>query len=210
LATPKRLPALDGVPLLLKGGSKKAEQPVLTGLETQVDALYQNRTTVENLETEFKAGKEPILGLVRAKMKELETEGQFNGSWKVAGSDGTPMLRVTATSRRSNISYDELPRLQKFIDAGMFEVKETVEITDLKLAALKRTLALVDKQNNVAEGTTYALVLNPEKVITPVEDYREKRAHLRPTMNAQDNAQLDLFIQSVESSPSFSFKNTGK
>ena len=180
-----------------KGGSPKLE---IRGLEEMVARLRQRHMQIESLETEQAIDEDQLLTKVKDERLTAEMAGDFYKSVLVDSADGVP-AKVVFKNMFKQIDCCHEPELREHLKKSydpLFEVRYSMKLRDNGKASYDKLKQLL--------GNNLELLFDVTPFVSPVENFLEKRAQMRPLLDKKVNAVLDSVTEQAIYKPSISYK----
>lgn len=161
-----------------------------------VDELSQAKNALEENERKIQALRATLDPIVIEARDKAEKQGHFTKSVQVKGSQANAGYSFRDSyAPIDTCAQDDLKSLLKNNYELLFTTSKTVKLRKDKVDQLIELLG---------DLTPHFLEVDP--CLSPVDNFREVRASLRPGMTEAQNASLDLVVQQVQNKPSLSFK----
>jgi hypothetical protein len=178
---------------------KKSARPqlILTGYEAKVDILVEKKQEIEAAAGVMETGREELDPLATEFRERHENDGLFSKNVIVKGTT----LNACYTFKDAYAKIDtavekDLQSLLGPIYPKLFKRVETGGIKDGCFTTLKA----------LAEKYGFEDLLEEDKYLMPVDDFREKRAEERSSLSTEQNKALDEVVRQVSPKPSVSYK----
>lgn len=177
---------------LSKNGVEKLD---VRGCESWVKTAREIKKVIEDKDKEFQFMRTQILNVAKNKKREAELKGTLYKTLVVHSVEGEQPAEVLFKNAFSKLKPENEKVVRDYLGEEIF--KELFE----------RSTALVMKKNVDLDEMRKLLGENFSRFFETVEtlnfapEFQEKRASVRPKLNNEKNAQLDMWVDEYQSSP---------
>ena len=178
--------------------SNKSPNLDIEGHGERVVRMRKRHAQIESLKTEQELDKDELMEAVKSSRLEAEEEGEFYRIALVKSADDTP-AKVIFKNMFKQIDIGHESELRKYLKKGydpLFETRYSVKLRNNKSVERLRELL----------GNDLDLLFEVTPFVSPVDDFMEKRAQLRPTLDKKVNATVDNVTDQAQYQPQINLK----
>lgn len=177
-------------------GTKKKDKLHVEGLEETAAKVRERAEKIESLEAEQKVDKAKIVEVCKKERRDAEVSGDFHTTCLVESDDGKP-VQVVFTNKFSKVDVTHESALKQALN-GQFDTlfRKGVDV------AMKDGITFEKLQKVLGDKfDAFAALCDLTEYLSPDRDFMQKRAALRPALDAATNSQIDAISDQTQYTP---------